>query len=109
MSNQTLGRRSAKGVIRAAVALELAGGVVVRAGIALTGVGSETIDAADAAAVLVGRPLTAESAAEAAELAAQAARPRSDHRGSADYKRQVVRTFVERILSQTVEPEESAA
>jgi carbon-monoxide dehydrogenase medium subunit len=34
----------------------------------------------------------------AAGLAAEAARPRTDHRGSADYKRHMVHTFVTRIL-----------
>jgi carbon-monoxide dehydrogenase medium subunit len=87
-----------------AVAVELSGGVVTRAGIALTGVGGSTIDATEAARVLVGSPLTAEAVAEAAELAARAARPRTDHRGSAAFKRQVVRTFVRRILSRVTEP-----
>jgi carbon-monoxide dehydrogenase medium subunit len=81
-----------------AVALDLSGDLVLRAGIALTGVGGRTIDASEAAAALVGRPLTAETIARAADLAAAAAQPRSDHRGSADYKRHIVRTFVERIL-----------
>jgi len=49
-----------------------------------------------------------------AELAAAAARPRTDHRGSAEYKRHMVATFVERILSSTGqghggEPAERAA
>ena len=43
--------------------------------------------------------MTPESIAEAADLAAAAARPRTDHRGSAEYKRHMVRTFVVRILS----------
>ena len=81
-----------------AVAIELAGGLVGRAGIALTGVGGSTIAASDAAAALTGRPLTTESISEAAGLAAAAARPRTDHRGSAEYKRHMVSTFVERIL-----------
>jgi carbon-monoxide dehydrogenase medium subunit len=81
-----------------AVAVELSGGVVGRAGIALTGVGGSTIAATEAAAVLTGKPLSADSVAEAAGLAAAAARPRSDHRGSAEYKRHMVATFVERIL-----------
>jgi len=72
---------------------------VTRAGIALTGVGGSTINAAEAAAALVGQPLTAETIGTAADLAAQAARPRTDHRGSAQYKRHMVRTFVTRILS----------
>ena len=87
----------------AAVALDMSGAVVTRAGIALTGVGGTTIDATDAAQALVGGPLTADSIGRAAELAAQAAQPRTDHRGSADYKRHVVRTFVERILTSVTE------
>ena len=34
----------------------------------------------------------------AAGLAADVSRPRTDHRGSADYKRHMVHTFVTRIL-----------
>ena len=82
-----------------AVAVEISGETVTRAGIALTGVGGSTIAATEAAAALTGRPLTAESISQAAELAAAAARPRTDHRGSAEYKRHMVATFVERILT----------
>jgi carbon-monoxide dehydrogenase medium subunit len=82
-----------------AVAVQTSGGSVTRAGIGLTGVGGATINAAEAAQALVGRPLTAETIERAAELAAQAARPRTDHRGSAEYKRHMVHTFVTRILS----------
>ena len=39
----------------------------------------------------------------AASRAAEAAQPRSDHRGSADYKRHVVATFVRRGLSRELE------
>jgi len=83
-----------------AVALESgADGVVQRAGIALTGVGGSTIAATEAAAVLTGQSLTAETIAEAARLAAEAAQPRTDHRGSAAYKKHMVSTFVQRLLS----------
>jgi carbon-monoxide dehydrogenase medium subunit len=97
-----------------AVALETKDSVVSRAGIALTGVGGSTIAATEAAAALTGRPLTADSISEAAELAAAAARPRTDHRGSAEYKRHMVATFVDRILSRAAngrggEPAERAA
>jgi len=81
-----------------AVAIEMSGDTVIRAGIALTGVGGSTIGATAAAAALTGKPLTAESIAEAAELAASAAQPKTDHRGTADYKRHLVRVFVGRIL-----------
>jgi aerobic carbon-monoxide dehydrogenase medium subunit len=82
-----------------AAAIETSDGTVTRAGIALTGVGGSTISATEASQSLVGRPLTAGSIAEAADLAAAAGRPRTDHRGSAEYKRHMVRTFVVRILS----------
>jgi len=82
-----------------AVAIETSGEMVTRAGVALTGVGGSTIAATEAAAALTGQPLTPESIAAAADLAAQVARPRTDHRGSAEYKRHMVHTFVERILT----------
>jgi carbon-monoxide dehydrogenase medium subunit len=82
-----------------AVAIETSGDTVVRAGIALTGVGGSTIGATEAAAALTGKPLTAESIAGAAELAAAAAQPKTDHRGTAEYKRHMVSVFVKRILS----------
>jgi carbon-monoxide dehydrogenase medium subunit len=92
-----------------AIALELSGETVTRAGIALTGVGGSTIGATEAAAALTGQPLTADRIAEAADLAAQAARPRTDHRGSAEYKRHMVRTFVVRLLGRTDATAERAA
>ena len=47
---------------------------------------------------LLGSKATDDAIREAAELAAQAAEPQSDHRGSEDYKRNVVRVFCERGL-----------
>jgi carbon-monoxide dehydrogenase medium subunit len=91
-----------------AVAIERSGGTVTRAGIALTGVGGATIDAIQAAQALVGGALTADRIGQAAELAAQAARPRTDHRGSADYKRHIVRTFTQRILTRVDQATERA-
>jgi carbon-monoxide dehydrogenase medium subunit len=82
-----------------AVAIETAGEEVIRAGIGLTGVGGATILAQEAGQALTGQPLTAATIAEAARLAAAAARPKTDHRGSAEYKRHIVATFVTRILS----------
>jgi carbon-monoxide dehydrogenase medium subunit len=82
-----------------AVAIETSGQTVTRAGIALTGVGGSTIAATAAADALVGGPLTELTIGQAADLAAEVARPRSDHRGSAEYKRHMVRTFVVRLLS----------
>jgi carbon-monoxide dehydrogenase medium subunit len=83
-----------------AVAVETSGGTVTRAGVALTGVGPSNIKATDAEEMLVGSALEPGVVEEAGRLAADAARPRSDHRGSADYKRHMVRTFVVRALNQ---------
>jgi aerobic carbon-monoxide dehydrogenase medium subunit len=92
-----------------AVALETSGGTVRRAGIALTGVGGSTIAATAAAEALTGQPLTRQSIELAAGLAAEAAQPRTDHRGSAEYKRHMVRTFVQRLLSRAEPAAERAA
>ena len=82
-----------------AVSLELSGNEVARAGIGLTGVGPATINASEAAHELVGVDLNDGAIERAADLAAQASQPRSDHRGSEAYKRHIVATFVTRILS----------
>ena len=82
-----------------AVALDMSGGTVNQAGIGLTGVGSSTIHATEAAQALVGSKLEPEAVEKAAELAAAASSPRSDHRGSADYKRHIISTFVSRIIA----------
>jgi aerobic carbon-monoxide dehydrogenase medium subunit len=92
-----------------AVSIQIQGDIVTQAGIALTGVGGSTIAATEAAAALMNQPLTPETIAQASELAAQAARPRTDHRGSAEYKRHMVATFVVRILSGTQLAEAQAA
>jgi aerobic carbon-monoxide dehydrogenase medium subunit len=86
-----------------AVHLSFGNGAVGRAGIALTGVGPRNLRAETAEAALAGAELTDDTINEAAELAAQAAQPRSDHRGSADYKRSVVRVFTERGLRKAAE------
>jgi carbon-monoxide dehydrogenase medium subunit len=75
------------------------GGKVLRAGIALAGVGGKTIDANAEAAFLVGKELSPSNIVKVAELVAAKAEPRTDHRGSSEYKRQIVRTFVTRILT----------
>jgi len=40
---------------------------------------------------------------------AEAADPRTDHRGSSDYKRHIVKTFVIRILTGIARSEQKAA
>ncbi|GAC1363307.1 MAG: xanthine dehydrogenase family protein subunit M [Ktedonobacteraceae bacterium] len=74
------------------------GGVVTSAGIGLTNVGSHPIKAKAAEAFLLGKTLSAENIAQAADLAAAAAEPVSDSRGPAEYKRAMVRTLCIRAL-----------
>ena len=81
-----------------AVALDMDGNRVIRAGIALAGVGGKTIDANEEAALLAGQELTEANIDRVAAAVAAKAEPRTDHRGSSDYKRQIVKTFVKRIL-----------
>lgn len=82
-----------------AVFLALSGTTVEQAGIALTGVGSANIKATEAEQALVGSALNDSVIDRAGRLAAEAAEPKSDHRGSAEYKRHIVHTFVTRALS----------
>ena len=92
--------------VAVAVHVSFANGTVSRAGIALTAVGPRNLRATAAEEALAGAPLDDEAIREAARLAAEAAEPRDDVRGSADYKRNVVRVFVERGLRMSARPEE---
>jgi carbon-monoxide dehydrogenase medium subunit len=89
--------------VGAAVHVSFDNGTVGRAGIALTGVGPANLKATEAEEALAGRELDDESIGEAARLAAEAAEPRDDVRGTADYKRSVARVFVERGLRAAAE------
>ena len=86
-----------------AVQLQLSNGTIGRAGIGLTAVGPRNIEASAAAGALAGQAPSPEVFDEAARLAAEAADPSSDVRGSAEYKRNVVQTFVRRGLNQALE------
>jgi carbon-monoxide dehydrogenase medium subunit len=89
--------------VGAAVHVSFDNGAVGKAGIALTGVGPANLKATAAEESLAGRTLDEEAIAEAARLAAEAAEPRDDVRGSAEYKRSVARVFVERGLRAAAE------
>ena len=81
-----------------AVQVTLDNGNVGQVGIGLTGVGPTNLRASAAEDALRGSHATDDAIREAASLAAAAAHPQSDNRGSAEYKRNVVRVFCERGL-----------
>ena len=91
-----------------AVHVSMDNGTIGRAGIALTGVGATNIKATAAEESLAGAEPTDEAIAAAAALAAGAADPIGDHRGSVEYKRNVVRVFTERGLRTAVEAARAA-
>lgn len=74
-----------------------AAGTVTRASIALGSVAPVIIEA-DAAARLVGRPLTPDAIAEAAQAAAAQPTPISDVRATAAYRTEMIRVLVTRAL-----------
>ena len=84
--------------VAVAVQVEFSGRKVTRAGIGLTSVGPTNIEATAAEKALVGHELTEEVIREVARLAADAAEPKDDIRGTAAYKKDVVRVFVQRGL-----------
>jgi carbon-monoxide dehydrogenase medium subunit len=86
-----------------AVHVSFANGSVGRAGIALTGVGPTNIRAEEAEQALAGHALDDEAIDEAARLAAEAAQPFPDVRGSEAYKRNAVRVLVGRGLRKAAE------
>ena len=73
---------------------------VSRARIALGSVAPTIVRAGEAEADLAGKELTEEVVERAAELTAAAARPISDVRGGADYRRDMVRVLTARALRQ---------
>jgi carbon-monoxide dehydrogenase medium subunit len=78
-------------------ALTVRAGEITAAGIGLAAVGGE-ITCAEAQTLLVGGPPTDERLQQAARAAAASARPVSDQRGSAEYKRHVTGVLTARAL-----------
>jgi len=84
--------------VAVAVQVELDGNKIASAGIGLTAVGPHNLKAGEAERFLRGKEPTDDVIAEAARLAAAAAEPKDDLRGTAAYKKDVVRVFVQRGL-----------
>jgi aerobic carbon-monoxide dehydrogenase medium subunit len=86
-----------------AVHVSFSNGSVGQAGIGLTGVGPMNLRAVAAEQALAGQALDDGTIAEAARLAAEEAQPRTDVRGTEEYKRNVTRVYVERGLRKAAE------
>ena len=85
-------------VVGVASQLTLSDGVCAKARIALAAVAPVPLRARAAEQALEGKPVTPEAIERAAELAVGAAKPISDQRGSADYRRHLVRVLTRRTL-----------
>ncbi len=90
-------------VVGVASQLTLSDGVCAKARIALASVAPIPFRATDAEQALEGQPVSAERIERAAELAAGAARPISDQRGSADFRRHLARVLTRRTLGLALE------
>jgi CO/xanthine dehydrogenase FAD-binding subunit len=85
-------------VVGVAAVLTLASGRIERARVALGAVAPAPMRARQAEAALEGQAPTDEVFARAAEAAAEECSPISDVRGSAEFRRHIVRVMTERIL-----------
>ena len=103
-----LRRAQAISLVNAAVVLDLEGAVVRSAVITLGAVAPTIIRAPGAEEYLAGKELTEAVIARAGELAAGSARPIDDIRGSAAYRREMVRVLVVRALRRLLAGAEQA-
>jgi carbon-monoxide dehydrogenase medium subunit len=86
-------------VVGVASQITLSNGVCGKARISLASVAPTPVRATAAERLLEGQPLTKERIEEAAKLAVDAARPISDQRGSADFRKHLVRVLTRRTLT----------
>ncbi len=85
-----------------AVQITLDNNVIKSVGIGLTNVGSTPIKARRAEKAITGKPADEKSIAEAARMASEECEPNDDLRGSAEYKRDLVRVLTMRALRQAI-------
>jgi aerobic carbon-monoxide dehydrogenase medium subunit len=90
-------------VVGVASQITLTNGVCTKARIALASVAPTPVRAMAAEQALAGQPITPELIEKAAALAVEAAQPISDQRGSADYRRHLVRVLTRRTLTTALE------
>ena len=87
--------------VAAVITLDKAG-ACKDARLGLAGVGSTPLRATRAEDALKGRALTDDLIAEAGERASEMSNPSSDIRGSAEYKREMVKVYVRRAIRQSL-------
>jgi CO/xanthine dehydrogenase FAD-binding subunit len=90
-------------VVGVASQLTVSGGICQKARIALASVAPTPVRATAAEAALVGQAVTPALIERAAVLAVDAAHPISDQRGSADFRRHLVRVLTQRTLTTALE------
>lgn len=78
-------------------------GVCTAAGIGLTNVNATPLRASRSEKALIGKPVTAETIAEAAKYASEDCSPSADLRGSEEYKRAMVAVLVKRMIARSME------
>ncbi len=88
-----LRRAQAISVVNLAIILDFDAGIIKHAALTLGAVAPTIIHATTAESYLIGKTLTEEVIAKTAELAREDAKPIDDIRGSADYRREMVRVF----------------
>ena len=88
-----------------AVAVKLSddGSTFESAQIALGGVAPKPLLAWEASAYLAGKPVNSESLAQAAKMAAQAASPIEDMRGTVEHRQQLVKVLTRRVAQKAIE------
>ncbi len=90
-------------IVGVAVQLGLGeGGRCSACGIGLTAVGATALRARKAESVLIGKKIDKESVSMASSVAAEESNPASDLRGSAEYKRKMVKVVVARAIMRAV-------
>jgi carbon-monoxide dehydrogenase medium subunit len=104
-----LRRAQAISVINVAVILELQAVTVESASITLGAVAPTIIHAEEAEQYLAGKELTEDVISEAARLAMEASTPIDDIRGSASYRREMVRVCTARGIRAVLKGEEQAS
>ncbi len=87
-------------IVNAAVTLRIRDGLIAKARVAIGAVAPTPLRARAAEARLEGQPPTEEVFQQASAVAAEEARPISDHRASADYRRRMSGVATQRALRQ---------